>query len=79
MSFDGCITKDIIRKIETMNISYESHMCKYQNGWTYSAISCPTNAKLFLDGVFNAKNFEDDVYLYRYLIEAPKSSNPIMH
>lgn len=77
MSFNGYIKKEIINKIEAMNISYESHTCTYQNGWTNSEISCPANAKLFLDGVLNANNFADNVYLYRYLVESPKR-NPTL-
>lgn len=69
MSFDGCIKKEIVNKIETMNIAYGTHNCTYKKGWTSSEISCPTNARLFLDGVLNACTFANDVYLYRYLVE----------
>lgn len=75
MCFSGCITKEIVSKIESMNISYESHNFTYQTGWTNSAISCPVNAKLFLDGVLNANIFSENVYLYRYLLEVPKNNN----
>lgn len=70
MCFNGCLEKDIVNKIELLNISYESHTVKYQNGWTNSQISCPSNARLFFDGVTNANIFSKDVYLYRYLLKA---------
>lgn len=70
MCFNGGIKENIANKIESMNISYESHTYKYQLGWTNSNISYPQNANLFDDGVSNATSFEDNVYLYRYLIDS---------
>lgn len=75
MSFNGYIEKEIINKIEAMNISYESYTCTYKKGWTSSKISYPDNSRLFLDGVINAHKFADDVYLYRYLVENEYANN----
>lgn len=68
MCFNDGLKKETVDKIENLTISYESHTIKYQAGLNNSEISYPKNSIFFPDGLMDAKIFDDNVYLYRYLI-----------
>ena len=69
IAFNDCINEDVAKKIDIMEASYESHTCVYHENLTNTLTEYPQNVYLFLDGLPNAFNYEDGVYLYRYLKE----------
>lgn len=50
-----------------MQVPFESYTSIYKTGESIDIKNYPQNVLLFLDGLSNAKEYENGVYLYRYL------------
>lgn len=61
------ISNDITSQIEKMQVPFESYTSIYKTGESIDIKNYPQNVLLFLDGLSNAKEYENGVYLYRYL------------
>ncbi len=61
------ISNDITSQIEKMQVPFESYTSVYKTGESIDIKNYPQNVLLFLDGLSNAKEYENGVYLYRYL------------
>lgn len=66
MAFNGCICKEFMEKIEEMEISLQTNTCFYTDSST-KPIIYPRDVCLYLDGVQDSCEYEEGVYLYRYL------------
>lgn len=69
MAFNGGIPVSTRERIKQIEIYYESHVCNYNSNTEKHKIIHPQRKSeiIFYDGAQNAVEFEDGVYLYRYL------------
>ena len=65
--FCSYINSSITAQINQMHISLESNTFIYKTNEFDNTENYPKNVMLFLDGLPNANEYEDGVYLYRYL------------
>lgn len=69
IAFNDCVDRNISKRIDKLEVSFESHTSVYNKYLTNYPADYPKNVHLFLDGLSNASKYEDGVYLYRYLKE----------